>query len=106
MATTLRTHAETQTLYDGLFHWAPHQSTAEVDFLLQRDRELLPIEVKSTSRCHTGLLKGLRKLEDLPGLVRRVFIYTRNRPFRSADGIDIWPAQRFATTVANEELWP
>ena len=80
--------------------------TAKVDFLLQRDRELLAIEVKSTGRYHTGLLKSLRKLEKLPGLVRRVLIYTGNRPFRSADGIDIWPAQRFATMVANEELWP
>ena len=106
VATTLRTHAETQTLYDGLFHWAPHQSTAEVDFLLQRDREMLAIEVKSTDRYHTGLLKGLRKLEELPGLVRRVLVYTGTRPFRSADGIDIWPAERFAATVANAELWP
>lgn len=62
--------------------------------------------MKSTDRYHTGLLRGLRKLEELPGLVRRVLVYTGTRPFRSADGIDIWPAQRFAATVANAELWP
>ena len=106
VATTLRTHAQTQELYDDLFHWAPHQSDIEVDFLLRRGRELLAIEVKSTDRYHTGLLKSLRRLDELPGLVRRVLLYTGNRPFRSADGIDIWPADRFASAVAAAELWP
>ena len=106
VATTLRTHAEVQELYDDLFHWAPHQSAIEVDFLLRRGRELLAIEVKAADRYHTGLLKGLRQLEDLPGLVRRALVYTGSRPFRSADGIDIWPAQQFAATVAAGELWP
>ena len=106
VATTLRTHAEVQELYDDLSYWAPHQSAIEVDFLLRRGRELLAIEVKATDRYHTGLLKGLRKLEDLPGLVRRALVYTGSRPFRSADGIDIWPAQQFAATVAAGELWP
>ena len=106
VATTLRTHAETQELYDDLFHWAPHQSDIEVDFLLRRGRELLAIEVKSTNRYHTGLLKSLRRLDELPGLVRRVLLYTGNRPFRSANGIDIWPADRFASAVAAAELWP
>ena len=106
VATTLRTHAETQELYDGLFYWAPHQSGIEVDFLLQRGRELLAIEVKSADRYHTGLLKGLRKLGDLPGLARRALVYAGSRPFRSADGIDIWPAQRFAAMVAGGKLWP
>ena len=68
--------------------------------------ELLAIEVKSTDRYHIGLLKSLRRLDELPGLVRRVLLYTGNRPFRSADGIDIWPADRFASTVAADELWP
>ena len=106
VATTLRTHAETQELYDDLFHWAPHQSDIEVDFLLRRGRELLAIEVKSTNRYHTGLLKSLRRLDELPGLVRRVLLYAGNRPFRSADGIDIWPADRVASAVAAAELWP
>ena len=106
VATTLRSHAEVQELYDDLSYWAPHQSAIEVDFLLRRGRELLAIEVKATDRYHTGLLKGLRKLEDLPGLVRRALVYTGSRPFRSADGIDIWPAPQFAATVAAGELWP
>ncbi|MCY4636695.1 MAG: AAA family ATPase [Acidobacteria bacterium] len=104
--TTLRAHAEVQELYDELSYWAPHQSQAEVDVLLQREREFLAIEVKSTDRYHTGLLKGLRACDALPRLARRVLVYTGHRSFVSSDGIEVWPAGRFAAAVAEGRLWP
>ena len=51
-------------------------------------------------------LKGLRALADLPRVVRRVLVYMGRRSFRSADGIEVWPAHRFASAVAAGELWP
>ena len=104
--TTLRAHAEVQELYDQIWYWAPYQTAIEVDLLLQRGKELLAIEVKAASRCHTSLLKGLRAIETLPGLVRRVLVYTGRRHFRSSDGIDVWPAPRFAAATAAGSLWP
>ena len=77
-----------------------------MDFLLERDGELLGVEVKATDRYHTGLLKGLRLLDALPGVVRRILVYTGERSFRSADGIEIWPARSFAARVAGGSLWP
>ena len=106
VATTLRTHAEVRELYDDVFYWSPHQSAAEVDFLLQRGDERLAIEVKATDRYRTELLKGLREIEGLPKLARRVLVYAGPRSFRSADGIDVWPAKRFAAAVAAGEIWP
>ncbi len=106
VVTTLRAHAEVQDLYDEMSYWAPHQSKAEVDVILQRGHELLAIEVKSTERYHTGLLKGLRALDVLPQLVRRVLIYTGRRSFVAGDGIEVWPARRFAAAVAEGRLWP
>ena len=41
----------------------------------------------------------------LPGLVRQGLVYTGPRAFRSGDGIDIWPAARFAA-AADGRLWP
>lgn len=105
-ATTLRAHAEAERLYDEMSYWSPHQSAVEVDFLLRRDREFLAIEAKATDRYHTGLLKGLRAIDALSGLARRVLVYTGSRSFRSADGIEIWPARRFADAVAEGSLWP
>ena len=106
VATTLQAHAEVQELYEHLSYWAPHQSAVEVDFILQRSGELLAIEVKATGRYQTSLLKGLRALDTLPGLVRRVLVYTGERSFRSSDGVEIWPAHRFAMETASGSLWP
>lgn len=106
VATTLRTHAEVQELYDEIFYWSPHQSAAEVDFLLQRGDERLAIEVKATDRYRTELLKGLREIEGLQKLARRVLVYTGTRSFHSSDGINVWPAKRFAAAVAAGEIWP
>ena len=104
--TTLRAHAGTRDLYEQIGYWSPHQTQTEVDFVLRRDQALLAIEVKATNRYHTGLLAGLRALGDRPDIARRVLVYTGPRSFRSGDGIDVWPAQRFATAVAGDELWP
>ena len=104
--TTLRAHAGVRELYDELWYWAPHQAAAEVDLLLQRGKELLAVEVKAASRYHTGLLKGLRALDALPRLVRRLLVYTGARSFRSSDGIEVWPARRFAAAAAAGTLWP
>ena len=104
--TTLRAHAEARDLYDQVWYWAPYQADVEVDVLLQRGRELLAVEVKAAGRYHTSLLKGLRAIATLPGLVRRVLVYTGPRAFRSADGIEVWPAPRFAEAAAEGRLWP
>lgn len=111
--TTLRAHAgawtgapgEARRLYDEIAYWSPHQSDAEVDFLLRRGSDLLAIEVKATDRYHTGLLKGLRAIAPVSGLTRRVLVYTGRRSFRSADGIDVWPAGRLAAEAAKGALW-
>lgn len=104
--TTLRAHGGHRELFDSLSFWASHQRKSEVDFLLQRGDELLGVEVKATDRYHTGLLKGLRLLDALPGVARRVLVYTGEGLFRSADGIEIWPARHFAERVADGSLWP
>ena len=104
--TLLRAHAEQHPLYDRICYWAPHRSDMEVDFLLQRGSEMLAIEVKSTSRYHTGHLKGLRAIAELPGVARRVLVYAGERSFRTEDGIDIWPAGRLAAAMATDRLWP
>ena len=106
VVTTLRTHAETQALYDDMAYWSPHQSAVEVDLLLRRGSEALALEAKSAARYHAGLLKGLRAIAPMPGLVRRLLVYCGRRSFRTTDGIDVWPATRFADALAAGELWP
>ena len=102
----LRAHAEEQPIFDSIHYWAPAESNTEVDFLLCRDGEYLAIEAKAARRYNTVLLKGLRAIDDLPYLVRRVLVYDGGRAFRTEDGIDVWPVERFLEALGTDGLWP
>ena len=102
----LRAHAEEQSVFDTIHYWAPAESNTEVDFLLSRDTEYLAIEIKAARRYNTVLLKGLRAINDLPHLVRRILIYDGARAFRTEDGIDVWPVKQLLEALQTDELWP
>ena len=105
--TLLRAHGEEAELYDEISYWAPAQgSNVEVDYLLRRRNELLAVEVKSSERFSTGLLKGLKAVAELSGLVRRILVYRGERSLRTEDGIDVWPVARLASEIARGTLWP
>ena len=102
----LRAHAEHHHLYDDIAYWAPAQSQTEVDFVLTRDGMHLAIEVKAGRRYHTSMVRGLRAIADLAGLVRRILIYTGPHAFRTNDGIEVWPLATFHEALAEDRLWP
>ena len=102
----LRAHAEEQPIFDSIHYWAPAESSTEVDFLLRRDGEYLAVEAKAARRYNTALLRGLRAIEVLPGLVRRVLVLDGRRAFRTEDGIDVWPVKRFLEALRTDGLWP
>ena len=68
--------------------------------------EFAAIEVKSQPRYHTGMLRGLRAVAELPGMVRRVLVYGGRRSFRTEDGVDVWTTGRLQRTLAANGLWP
>ena len=103
----LRAHGEQGQLFDDLHYWAPHPANrTEVDFLLRRSGELVAIEVKSRLRYHTGMLQGLRAIEDLPGIARRILVYGGKRSFRTGDGMDVWSTDQLQQALAENALWP
>ena len=103
----LRAYRETSDLYDRISYWAPSQAqNVEVDFLLERQGEYVAIEVKSATRYDTTLLKGLRAIQELPGLARSLLLYGGQRSFATSDGIEIWPIRRFSEALAEGTLWP
>jgi uncharacterized protein len=105
--TLLRAYAEERELFDEIFYWSPTQAGAiEVDFLLRRGRSFLAVEVKSQRRFTPPLLAGLQAIADLPGLVRRVLVYTGERELRTPEGIDILPVPRFLEAMEGGRLWP
>jgi hypothetical protein len=58
-----------------------------VDLLFERGRELVAIEVKSSSTYRQELLKGLKRLRGLtPNIIRSYLVYS-GEPFVFSDGI-------------------
>ncbi|MGE3345743.1 MAG: DUF4143 domain-containing protein [Vicinamibacterales bacterium] len=91
-------------LFDGLFYWAPSQGTREVDFLLQRGRELIAIEVKATSRPQAADFAGLKAVAELPQVSRRVLVHTGQRAFTTDDGVEALPVTDFVRLVERGRL--
>lgn len=102
----LRAHNETQEIFDAVAYWSPTESDIEVDFLLTRGNEHLALEVKAASRYNTIMLKGLRAIDGLPGLARRILVYTGTRCFQTTDGVHVWPLDHFHDALAADQLWP
>jgi predicted AAA+ superfamily ATPase len=105
--TQLRAYAEEREVYDGIHYWAPSQAKGlEVDFLLARGRELLALEVKSSSRFSRSWLRGLKAIGELHQMVRRVVIYTGSEQLKTDDGVEAWPVEVFISRLEQDKLWP
>ncbi len=46
-----------QKKYDGVYYWTNDRSTAEVDFIIQKGNEIIPIEVKAETNVHARSFK-------------------------------------------------
>jgi predicted AAA+ superfamily ATPase len=101
----LRAHAEVQELYDEIYYWAPAQGRLEVDFLLERGARKLAIEVKSGRKLAPEMLYGLRAINGLEGLARRILVYGGERKQQTPDGIDVWPPIVLAQALEAGRLW-
>ncbi len=101
VAELLRAHHAYAGLYDGLSYWAPAQGAIEVDFLLQRGREFMAIEVKATAQPRRSDFAGLRAIADLSHVRRRILVHTGARAFDTPDGVECLPVDAFAAEIAS-----
>ena len=104
--TLLLTYRDARSLFERIHYWAPVNSKTEVDFLLHRGTECIAIEVKSSRTFNQRLLTGLKAVDGLSGLVRRILVYGGDVDYRTDDGIEIWPVRRFAESLAMDQIWP
>ena len=90
--------------HDGLFYWAPTEGGVEVDFLIQRGRELTAVEVKAKEHLATRDFNGLRSIAEWKGLRRRLVVFLGERPFRTEDGIDALPISSFLDELESKTI--
>jgi predicted AAA+ superfamily ATPase len=94
----LRTYRDLGKLEaDAITYWAPADATqTEVDFLVTRGDEHVAIEVKASTSVRNEHMKGLRAIDALAGVKKRILVYTGSDAQRTPDGVDVWPFERLA----------
>jgi len=106
VAQLLRAYRDYRNLFDEMYYWAPTgQPNAEVDFLLARGKEMVAMEAKSGSTFTDSWCKGLRAVERLKGLSRRMIVYPKGPALKTKDGIEVMPVRHFAEMLAADELF-
>ena len=106
VAQLLRAYKDYRGICDDIYYWATSgRSTMEVDFILVRGSDLIAIEAKSGNTFADAWCKGLRAIEPLEGLRRRIVVYPRGPVMRTKDGIDVLPFKHFAEELAADALW-
>ena len=92
----LELHQRLQSfLPDASLHHYRTRHGVEVDFVLSLGRETWGIEVKSSRRIHTSMLRGLKGFAYRnPQVTRRILVFLGPRA-QTIDGIEILPLQDF-----------
>jgi predicted AAA+ superfamily ATPase len=91
--------------FDGLWYWAPTEGQIEVDFLIQAGKRFTAVEAKAKTSLVSRDFAGLRAINGLVGLGRRVIVYLGDRPQRTEDGIDVLPVTSFLAALDERRLW-
>ena len=100
IAQILRAYKDYRSLYDEMFYWSPATAQkTEVDFLLKKRDELIAIEAKSGAQVSSKDCKGLKAIQSLPGVKKRILVYTGDAIRRTEDGIDIWSFNFFCQNL-------
>lgn len=90
IAQTLRSYQGYFGDWDEMFYWSPTEAKGvEVDFLLRAGKNFTAIEVKSGSRIRPEWFKGLRAIEQLSAVKRRVLVYQGVESIKTDDGIEV-----------------
>lgn len=85
--------------YDALYYWSSTEGGTEVDFLIQRGREFVAIEVKSGKTLGPRDFAGLNAIAELRNVARKVVVFTGERPFKTETGIEAMPVSKFVGEV-------
>ena len=100
IAQVLRAYRDYNSLFEKMYYWSPADSKqTEVDFLLKKGGNLTAIEVKAKAQVSSIECKGLKAIQKLPAVKKRILVYMGESIRRTEDGIDIWPFDFFCQNL-------
>ena len=105
IALILKAYGDYFSLFKNMYYWVPAEARkTEVDFLLEVDRGLIAIEVKSNTQVSSKDYKGLKAIGKLSSVKKRILIYLGKDIRKTKEGIEIWPFDTFYKSIRNKNL--
>ena len=87
------------SLFDDLYYWAVGKTALEVDFLLQRRERFIAIEAKASERLDSAAFAGLKAIDELPNIERRILVYCGEHRYRHETGVEVLPFEDFLSEI-------
>jgi len=84
---------------DRLSYWSSGKDSLEVDFVLERGKELIGIEVKSGSHPDNRWFAGLEALKETGKLKKAIVVYLGNRRYKNTHGVEVIPINEFIKEI-------
>ena len=73
-----------------------------MDFLLKRGKELIAIEVKAKTQVSSQDYRGLKAINELPTVKKRIVVYLGKAIRKTEEGVDIWPFDFFCKNLEED----
>ena len=103
IAQILRAYKDYQDIYDTIYYWSSSEAKrTEVDFLLKRGTDLIAIEVKAKIQVSSQDYRGLKAINELPAVKRRIVVYLGKTIRKTEEGIEIWPFDFFCENLKED----
>lgn len=101
IAQVLKCHHELGILdFDRLSYWSAGKNSIEVDFIIERGKEIIGIEAKSGDNPDNRWFSGLSALKETGRLKRAIVVYAGNRKYKHASGAEVMPFGDFIKGLA------
>lgn len=101
IAQVLKSHHELGILqFDKVSYWSAGKNSVEVDFVIERGKEIIGIEAKSGTDPDGRCFAGLSSLKETGKLKRAIVVYTGKRKYRHSSGAEVLPFNDFMKELA------
>ena len=84
---------------DQISYWSAGKNSVEVDFVIQRGKELIGVEAKSGTDPEKKWFAGLLALKDGVKLKRSILVYAGKRRYKHVSGVEVLPVQDFMREI-------
>ena len=86
---------------DQISYWSAGKNSIEVDFVLERGKEIIGIEAKSGMELDKKWFAGLLALKNTGKLKRALVVYMGNRKYKHSSGAEVYPIHDFIKELSH-----